>query len=95
VIISYAGYYTVSIGFSNILKEIPMSAVIGSGVLIVSVLLIAFFSWLIRSIAESDYEPFLVHLTFFAFAGQLIRTAELSKEGNPNMPLVLSPLLSG
>jgi len=70
-----------------------MFALIGSGGFIVSVLGIAFFSWLIRSFAESDYEPFLVHLTFFAFAGQLIRTGELIREHNPDMPLVLSLLL--
>lgn len=42
-----------------------------------AVLLIAFVAWLVRSIVESEPDPLLLNLTFFAFAGQCVLTAEL------------------
>jgi len=45
-----------------------------------SVLVIALFCWYLRSRIESDPEPFILGLTFFAFAGQFIRTAEWTSE---------------
>lgn len=44
------------------------------------VLFIALFCWSLRSRIESDPEPFFLNLTFFAFAGQFIKTAELGFE---------------
>lgn len=46
-----------------------------------AVLAIAFFAWLIRSLVESEPDPLLLNLTFFAFAGQCVLTAELMGEG--------------
>ena len=43
---------------------------------IVSVLFIALTCWYLRSRIESDPEPFFLGLTFFAFAGQFIRSVE-------------------
>jgi hypothetical protein len=42
-----------------------------------AVLGIAFVAWLVRSIVESEPDPLLLNLTFFAFAGQCALTAEL------------------
>lgn len=47
---------------------------------IVGVFLIALFCWYLRSRIESDPEPFFLGLTFFAFAGQFIRTAEWTSQ---------------
>ena len=45
---------------------------------IVGVVIIALFCWWLRSKIESDPEPFFLNLTFFAFAGQFIKFAELT-----------------
>lgn len=45
-----------------------------------SILVIAFILWAVRSLVESDPDPFFLNLTFFAFAGQLIRLTELIAE---------------
>lgn len=87
IAIAYAGYYAISSNAAALFGENPMTAFITSGWLIVAVLGIALFSWFLRSYAESDADPFLVNLTFFAFAGQCIRTGELIIEGNPR-PLI-------
>jgi hypothetical protein len=43
---------------------------------IFGILVFAFLCWALRSQIESDPEPIFLNLTFFAFAGQFIRTAE-------------------
>jgi hypothetical protein len=46
--------------------------------------------WLLRTSVESEPDPFFLNLTFFAFAGQFIRTAELLAEGKcPKLGLFL------
>lgn len=40
------------------------------------VAVIALLTWLLRNLTDSDPDPFLLNLTFFAFAGQSIRTVE-------------------
>jgi hypothetical protein len=43
----------------------------------VAVAVIALVLWGLRSIVESEPDPFFLNLTFFAFAGQCIRTGEV------------------
>lgn len=38
---------------------------------------IALFIWAVRTLIETDPDPFFLYLTFFAFAGQCTRTAEV------------------
>lgn len=47
------------------------------------VVAIAIFAWLIRSLVESEPDPLLLNLTFFAFAGQCVLTSELIGENKP------------
>jgi hypothetical protein len=47
------------------------------------VVAIAIFAWLVRSSIESEPDPLLLNLTFFAFAGQCVLTAELMGENKP------------
>ena len=42
-----------------------------------AVLGIAILLWFLRTFVESDPDPFFLNFTFFAFAGQCIRTSEL------------------
>jgi hypothetical protein len=49
---------------------------------IAAVLGITLLVWLVRSIAESNPDPFLLNLTIFAFAGQCVATAERVREAN-------------
>ncbi len=48
---------------------------------VVVVLVIAIVVWGLRSFVESDPDPLVLNLTFFAFAGQCIRTAEVINAG--------------
>jgi len=59
------------------------------------VLGIALFTWLMRTLVESDPDPFFLNLTFFAFAGQCIRTGEfmLNKNRGPGRSNLLLFLL--
>lgn len=57
-----------------------------------SILGIAFVLWLVRSLVESEPDPFFLNFTFFAFAGQLIRTSELVAD-DLDRPLHLGLLL--
>lgn len=50
---------------------------VDSLIFIAIVISIAFFAWFVRSFVESEPDPLLLNLTFFAFAGQLILTFEL------------------
>lgn len=90
--IAYAGYYMISTNIASILDNPPVTGLVSSGWLIVAVLGIALFSWFLRSYAEGDADPFLVNFTFFAFAGQCIKTGELIIEGNPR-PLIFGLFL--
>ncbi|HET9285778.1 MAG TPA: hypothetical protein VFR24_27825 [Candidatus Angelobacter sp.] len=56
--------------------------------LILAVLGIAFIVWMMRTAVESDPDPFFLNLTFFAFAGQCIRTGESVKDGKLDVQLV-------
>lgn len=47
------------------------------------VVAIAIFAWLVRSSIESEPDPLLLNLTFFAFAGQCVLTGELMGENKP------------
>jgi hypothetical protein len=42
---------------------------------------IAMLLWFLRTLVESDPDPFFLNFTFFAFAGQCIRTSELLETG--------------
>lgn len=56
---------------------------------IIAILIIAITTWIMRGLVESDPDPFLLNLTFFAFAGQCIRTSELIRDGAFNGLLAL------
>jgi membrane protein YqaA with SNARE-associated domain len=90
--IAYAGYYTFSANIAPAFDQTLMAGLVSSGWLIVAVLGIALFSWFLRSYAEGDADPFLVNFTFFAFAGQCIKTGELIIEGTPR-PLIFGLFL--
>jgi hypothetical protein len=54
---------------------------------------IALWTWCMRSWVESDPDPFFLNLTFFAFAGQCIRTSEFFHDGNVIQDGYLSNIL--
>ena len=56
--------------------------------LVGTVLIIAFLIWMMRTWVESDPDPFFLNLTFFAFAGQCIRTSEFIREGRSSAQLL-------
>lgn len=47
------------------------------------VVAIAIFAWLVRTSIESEPDPLLLNLTFFAFVGQCVLTSELLGENKP------------
>ncbi|HKP03384.1 MAG TPA: hypothetical protein VJU77_08505 [Chthoniobacterales bacterium] len=55
---------------------------------------IALLSWIMRTLVESDPDPFLLNLTFFAFAGQSIRTIEFIYNGHTNGFLLFLGLIA-
>jgi membrane protein YqaA with SNARE-associated domain len=81
LIIAYAGYYTISGQLAAVLSQPSMTEFLYSGVFVGVIFGIALVAWLIRTIFESEPDPFLLNFTFFAFAGQCILTAELVREG--------------
>ena len=88
VIIAYAGLYTLSFSISSLLSKLPWHALFSSFSFIIAVFIIAVVIWGLRSIFESEPDPFLLNLTFFAFAGQAILTAELVREGRQSVALI-------
>ncbi len=42
-----------------------------------AILIIAILTWVLRTLVESDPDPFFLNLTFFAYVGQCIKTGEL------------------
>lgn len=48
---------------------------------IAAVVGIALVAWLVRSFVESNPDSFLLNITFFAFAGQCVFTAQMMREG--------------
>jgi hypothetical protein len=68
-----------------------MITLIDSMSLIVAVLGIALLGWLIRTVADSQPDRFLLNFAFFAFAGQCVLTAETVRVGN--LPTILIGLL--
>lgn len=81
--IAYAGYYSITAGIPTLLDKPTMFTYIDSGLFVAAVVGIAVVAWLVRSFAESDPDPLLLNLTFFAFAGQCILTAELIGKEKP------------
>jgi membrane protein YqaA with SNARE-associated domain len=75
--IAYAGYYMIDMNIELIFSYPLMVAFIDSGLFVVIVFCIALVAWLVRSVFESEPDPFLLSFTFFAFAGQCILTAEM------------------
>jgi len=87
VIIAYAGLYSLSFSIGSILAKVPWHALLSSFLFIAVVFGIAVIVWGLRSVYESEPDPFLLNLTFFAFAGQSILTAELVREGKQGVAL--------
>jgi hypothetical protein len=58
------------------------------------ILVIALFTWFMRTLVESDPDPFFLNLTFFAFAGQCIRTGEFFGDGNRSIFLLILFLIA-
>lgn len=82
VVIAYAGFYSISLHLGTILNRTTMAPWLYALLFVVIVVGIALVAWLIRTIFESEPDPFLLNFTFFAFAGQCILTAEVWREGN-------------
>jgi membrane protein YqaA with SNARE-associated domain len=76
VVIAYVGFFTLtkSVHFVTTTNPMPL---IYSLIFVAVVVFIAFLAWLIRSSVDSEPDPLLLNLTFFAFAGQLVLTVEL------------------
>ena len=85
LIIAYVGYYSLTfMDFQNFINN-PHTAEIGySALYILAVLVIAIIVWVVRSYVEAEPDPFFLNLTFFAFAGQWVLTAELFRETRPD-----------
>jgi membrane protein YqaA with SNARE-associated domain len=77
VVIAYAGFYSIHLHIGSVLDEIPMTEFLNSSWFVVAVFGIGLLVWSVRSVAESEPDPFVLNFTFFAFAGQLVVTAEL------------------
>jgi membrane protein YqaA with SNARE-associated domain len=79
MVIAYAGFYSINLHISSFLGETSMTEFLSSGSFVVAIFGIALLVWCVRSIAESEPDPFVLNFTFFAFAGQCILTAELAR----------------
>jgi membrane protein YqaA with SNARE-associated domain len=95
VIIAYAGLYTLSFSIGSSLSNLPWHALLSSFLFVAVVFGIAVIVWGLRSVFESEPDPFLLNLTFFAFAGQAILTSELVREGKQGvaLPTLLVPAI--
>jgi membrane protein YqaA with SNARE-associated domain len=94
VIIAYAGFYSIYLNIGSILGGASMTEFLSSGWFVGAVFGIALLVWSVRSIAESEPDPFVLNFTFFAFAGQCILTAELARQDKLN-PTVAGLALVG
>jgi hypothetical protein len=65
-----------------------------SGLFVGIVFCIALVAWLVRTIFESEPDPFLLNFTFFAFAGHCILTAELVRQGPQDILVIVLVLLA-
>jgi membrane protein YqaA with SNARE-associated domain len=79
VVIAYAGFYSISLHIGSVLNDTSMTEFLNSGWFVVAIFGIALLVWGVRSIAESEPDPFVLNFTFFAFAGQCVLTAELAR----------------
>lgn len=95
LLIAYAGYY--SLTFMDVQQLIHDPRVIQVGyaaVYILAVLVIAVIVWAVRSKVESDPDPFFLNMTFFAFAGQWVLTAEIYHVTRPDGVIMILNLLA-
>lgn len=83
VVIAYAGYYTLARNTGTGLHDVTNMTLCDSLEFIGIVVAIAIFAWLVRSSIESEPDPLLLNLTFFAFAGQCVLSADLMGENKP------------
>ncbi|MBK7394042.1 MAG: VTT domain-containing protein [Chloracidobacterium sp.] len=83
--IAYFGFYSLSM---DTLSTIGTADYLSSGGFILAIIGIAFFAWLVRTLAESEPDPFLLNFTFFALAGQCILTAELARAGHLSVSIL-------
>jgi membrane protein YqaA with SNARE-associated domain len=89
LVIAYAGYLVISRNVLSGVDKDMLTSLLASGVFLMAVLGIAVVAWVVRSFAESDPDPFLLNLTFFAFAGQCILTGELARENRAGGPVLV------
>jgi len=61
---------------------------------IAAVLIIAILTWVLRTLVESDPDPFFLNLTFFAYVGQCIKTSELIRAGCVQRSIIYLILLA-
>lgn len=95
VVIAYAGFYSIHLHIGSFLGGTSMIEFLSSGWFVVAVFGIALLVWGVRSIAESEPDPFVLNFTFFAFAGQCILTAELGRQEKLNGTIAGLALLGG
>lgn len=81
LVIAYAGYHMISGKLPLIIERVSMIIFNDTAWFVVGVFGIALLAWLVRSLAESEPDPFLLNFTFFAFAGQCVLTGELIHDG--------------
>jgi membrane protein YqaA with SNARE-associated domain len=79
LVIAVIGYYALT-RVNLVLTKDSMTEFLNSGWFVIAVVGIAVLVWGVRSIAESEPDPFVLNFTFFAFAGQCVLTAELAKQ---------------
>jgi membrane protein YqaA with SNARE-associated domain len=91
--IAYAGYYSISMDISTLFSSQNLTQLLFIGIFLFAVMLIAFLVWLVRANAESDPDPFLLNITYFAFAGQCVLLAELLFEGR-GVAIILPTVVS-
>lgn len=82
--------YILYMAWSKILHLFPPDI----DLFIFSILVIAIITWILRTLVESDPDPFLLNITFFAFVGQAIRTGELAHEGNVRGTIIFLMLVA-
>jgi hypothetical protein len=68
-------------------EGVAISPYIDPFAFIIAVFMVAMCTWIMRSFVESDPDPLCLNLTFFAFAGQWIRTNEIIDNGNLSRPI--------
>ena len=95
LLIAYAGYFSLTfMDIQQIINHPITIQVYYATVYILAVLIIALVVWGVRSKVESDPDPFFLNMTFFAFAGQSVLTADLYHVTRPSGLIIFLNLVA-